>query len=159
MLLVKPQAGYLFESADAFTFTVEKRALSFTKETAGRIFLNILWWTSLRVEVRLVKNRRVHTNITAGTNCAYFQTLISLVVPFVWTLRFLTNLSLTIKDVYREMLEKVFQSFWVIETRIRLLFRPLHTANRKWPWLIKIKLQNLKLHSAVLLPVLDSSPF
>ena len=81
-----------------------------------------------------------------------FQSLtrVSLAI-FVWPLRYLTNLIFT-TITFTTAFPCNFQGNppirFLFKTRIPLLlFRLLHTANRKWPWLIKIRFLNLRLDS------------
>ena len=62
-------------------------------------------------------------------------------------LRFLTNLTFAAGDIYRKVWKNSPLSSLLIKTQNTLLFRPLRTANRKWPWLLSKHLRISKLHS------------
>ena len=76
----------------------QKVVLSVNRKKIEKIFLKISRWIPLVVKVRLVENRRVHTNITREIKVPKFEKFRAAVI-FVWTFRFSTSLTFTIKDV------------------------------------------------------------
>ena len=67
------------------------------------------------------------------------------VVIFLWALLYSTNFAFTTKDGCHIIFLKNFSAVFLIATQNTLRFRPLYTANRKWPWLIKIRFRNLRV--------------